>query len=713
MNPFFNNPEINNIPFPAYWVDENANIVHVNTASCEQLEYTYNELIQKKINDVSLDFHASNWEDLKKLLFENKFYQFESRHISKSGKIIPVEVTVSVIKNGNSVYYLGFAQEMNENLLSRSFQRDQSFLLEALFNFIEEPLSVLDQNYQILNYNKTVRSLLNIDVFSGKKCYQLLGEEDFCNDCPSKKVFRDSKIHKIEKKLSKKDVWLELQSFPIHDEKGKVIKVVELMRDITKRKKIEKKLYATIGELQASQSETLLSNFVIDNAGHAIFMISETGKFVRVNNFACELWKYSREELLKMYVWDINTTLNKQTFRKIWKKLETEKFFQTETIHKNKDGELIDVEINSNLLNYEGKMYSVGFAKDITFKKKSERKLKEALNEIQTLKSQLEAENIYLQDEIRLVHNFEEIVTQNKNLKLVLSDVEKVASTESTVLILGETGTGKELIARAIHNISKRKNRPLVKVNCAALPTHLIESELFGYEKGAFTGALTQKIGRFELADHGTIFLDEIGELPLELQPKLLRVLQDGEFERLGSTKTIKVNVRLICATNRKLADEVKKGNFRADLFYRINVFPVSLPALRERKEDIPILVNHFINKYSAKLGKKIINISHQTMARFQMYDWPGNIRELENVIERAMITSIGTELEYSNDFIELESLANNKSDLSLSFHEKEYIQRILKLTDFRIRGEKGAAKILNLKPTTLEARMKKLGIKR
>ena len=271
--------------------------------------------------------------------------------------------------------------------------------------------------------------------------------------------------------------------------------------------------------------------------------------------------------------------------------------------------------------------------------------MKNALLELQELKDRLELENKYLQQEIKLEHNFEEIISKSKRFRKVLNQLEQVAATDATVLILGESGTGKELIARAVHNVSKRKDRALVKVNCAALPATLIESELFGHEKGAFTGALGRKIGRFELADGGTLFLDEIGELPLELQPKLLRVLQEGEFERLGNPETKKVNVRIIAATNRDLIEEVNKGNFREDLFYRLNVFPLEIPPLRERKEDIPLLASHFLLKYSSAFGKKVDSIGQTSINHLSNYSWPGNVRELENVIERAVITTTGNKL--------------------------------------------------------------------
>jgi transcriptional regulator with GAF, ATPase, and Fis domain len=327
--------------------------------------------------------------------------------------------------------------------------------------------------------------------------------------------------------------------------------------------------------------------------------------------------------------------------------------------------------------------------------------------------ARLQAQNVYLQEEIKLTHNFEELIGSSSSLKKVLKNVERVAPTDSTVLITGETGTGKELIARAIHNLSPRKNKPLVKVNCAAIPAGLIESELFGHEKGAFTGALTKKMGRFEVADKGTIFLDEIGELPLDLQSKLLRVLQEGEFEHVGGMQTFKVNVRVIAATNRNLEELSKSGLYRPDLYYRLNVFPIHLPALREREGDIPLLMQYFIRKFATNLGRKIDRIPERMITALQRYQWPGNIRELEHVIERAVILSEGPELEP----IDWLSSSNQKRDMiqtrTLEEMERQHIRDVLEQTSWRVSGEKGAAKILGLNPTTLEARMKKLGIAR
>jgi PAS domain S-box-containing protein len=346
-------------------------------------------------------------------------------------------------------------------------------------------------------------------------------------------------------------------------------------------------------------------------------------------------------------------------------------------------------------------------------------------------KARLEAQTTYLIEEIKEAHNFEEIVGQSRALAEVIGNVKLVASTDSSVLILGETGTGKELVARAVHSNSERRNRPLIKVNCAALPIGLIESELFGHEKGAFTGATDRRIGRFELAHGGTIFLDEIGDMPSDVQVKLLRVLQEHEFERLGGSDPIKVDVRVIAATNRDLLRSASEGTFRQDLYYRLNVFPVQLPPLRERREDIPPLVHYFVRRFSLKIGRKITRIQRETMERLVSYSWPGNVRELENVIERAVILSRGIELEVGPDVLperlsppgqspaprtaqeESSPEVQVPSPQSIDQVERNHILEVLMRANWRIEGADGAAALLNLNPSTLRSRMKKLGVQR
>ncbi|MEM1219357.1 MAG: sigma 54-interacting transcriptional regulator, partial [Bacteroidota bacterium] len=455
-----------------------------------------------------------------------------------------------------------------------------------------------------------------------------------------------------------------------------------------------------------------LSQFTIAKMSDEVFWLDQEGKFFWVNQAACDALGYRPEELSKMSVFDINPNMNLERWTTHWRE-QTQQNEPVEVMHQRKDGKLFPVEIVNNFIQYEGKTYSCAIVRDITERKHKESALRGALLEIRELKERLEEENNYLQEEIKLGQNFGEIITQSEAFKSVLVEIEQVAETNSTVLITGESGTGKELIARSIQKLSRRCNRPLIKINCAALPAHLIESELFGHEKGAFTGALQKKKGRFELADGGTLFLDEIGEMPIELQPKLLRVLQEGAFEPVGSGQTIKVDVRILAATNRDLQKEVEKGRFREDLFYRLHVFPIHCIPLRDRKEDIPLLMRHFCKKFEAKIGKSITNIPQKVIKQLQDYDFPGNIRELENFVERAIILSKNGKLELGNWIPKTTPKHLPKRILTLEELQKRHIIETLQHTNWRISGEKGAAKLLGIKPTTLESRMKKLGIRR
>jgi PAS domain S-box-containing protein len=467
---------------------------------------------------------------------------------------------------------------------------------------------------------------------------------------------------------------------------------------------------------------------ILQSAGEGIYGLDCQGHTTFANSAAVEMVGYELHELIGKSQHDLihHTKPDGTHFDKmdcsIYSAFKDGKVHHVEDEYFwRKDGTSFPVEYISTPIWGEDKKLkgAVVSFKDITRRKEAEEGLKkantelnEALNDVKQLKARLERENTYLRQEIKLTHNFEEIISQSKKFKKVLGQVEQVAKTDATVLILGESGTGKELIARAVHNISKLKGRSMVKVNCAALPATLIESELFGHEKGAFTGAMSKKVGRFELADGGSIFLDEVGEIPIELQSKLLRVLQEGEFERLGNPKTIKINVRVIAATNVDLKEAIAKGTFREDLYYRLNVFPINIPSLRERKEDIPLLTRHFLMKYNAQFGRKIEVITEQVIEDLTAYDWPGNIRELENVIERAVIISPDKKLEIGDSIPNI-AKAITEELLTLEDVERNHILNILEQTYWRVSGAKGAAKILDINRTTLEARMKKLGIER
>ncbi|MGO9571784.1 MAG: sigma 54-interacting transcriptional regulator [Desulfomonilaceae bacterium] len=343
-------------------------------------------------------------------------------------------------------------------------------------------------------------------------------------------------------------------------------------------------------------------------------------------------------------------------------------------------------------------------------RRNDELSLKQALNEVRALKDQLEAENLSLREEVRTLQGYDRIIGKSKSIRRVLQQVKQVAETDSSVLILGETGTGKNLVALAIHENSPRMGRNLVCVNCAALPPSIIENELFGHEKGAFTGAVSKQLGRFEVADKSTIFLDEIGDLPLNVQAKLLRVLEDGRFERLGSHRTIEVNVRVVAATNRDLAKSVKNGTFREDLYYRLNVFPIPVPPLRNRMEDIPLLVEAYASEFSRRFGKKLESISFKDLKSLGGYSWPGNVRELRNVVERSVILAQSAVLRIK---VPESPVSQDGSPLTLEEIERRHILDVLQQTRWRVSGQKGAAAILDIHPKTLESRMKKLGIHR
>jgi len=460
----------------------------------------------------------------------------------------------------------------------------------------------------------------------------------------------------------------------------------------------------------------LIDSFPAETVLHGMpelaYVFSKEGKMVMWNNNVSKILGYSDEEL---YLKDISDFIDEADIEKSLStvaRIFNEKKEHTVEYHlKTKSGKRIPYIGSGSYAVVDGKEYFIGMAIDISKLKETEKKLNEQITKTNLLKEQLQAENIYLRQEIKTEHNFDNIIGESEPLLHTLYRIEQVAATDSTVLLEGETGTGKELFAAAIHHKSKRKNKPYIKVNCASLPATLIESELFGHEKGAFTGAIQKQIGRFELANGGTLFLDEISEIPFELQSKLLRVLQEGEFERIGSSKTIKVDVRIIAATNRNLEKQINKKQFRKDLYYRLNVYPITIAPLRDRPTDIPLLTEHFVKRFNKSFGKSITRISKKTIKQLQAYSWPGNVRELENIIERAVIISNGSSL--AVEPILKPNFEDKAQFLPLAEYERRYIIKVLEKTYWRVDGDEGAARILDMHPETLRSRMRKLGIKR
>ncbi len=535
-------------------------------------------------------------------------------------------------------------------------------------------------------------------------------------------------------------------------------------KDKTKKQRINKlaETHQPIKELQAREtgrsktddalkiSETRYRRLFETAQDGILLLDADTGQILDVNPFLLKMLGYSHKDFLGKKLWEIGPFSDIAASMLRFSELQTKGYVRYEHLPlETKDGRLIDVEFVSNvyLVDQEKiiqcnirniilrkqaeealrKAYdemdlcvkertkdlvetNQKLIDEIEERKKAEESLQEALKEVKQLKNRLREENLYLQEEINLIHSHKDIVGNSEVISTVLKQIEQVAPTDSTVLVQGDTGTGKELLAHAIHNLSTRKGRLMIKVNCAALPPTLIESELFGREKGAFTGALSKQLGRFELADASTIFMDEIDALPLELQAKLLRVLESGEFERLGSPHTVKVDARIISATNRDLARLVSEGGFRADLYYRLNVFQITVPPLRERQEDILPLVWSFVQEFSKRMGKRIESIPQKNVEALQAYPWPGNVRELRNVTERAMIITTGPVLH-----LDVPKIAQSGADQSETLEEveKRHIIEALNTTGWRVSGKDGAAEILGINPKTLESRIQRLGIER
>lgn len=519
---------------------------------------------------------------------------------------------------------------------------------------------------------------------------------------------RERQFFRVEYRIGKPDGdirWIVTRGRPCRNAKGSSLHLMGVSMDITENKLVG---------LQLEKSQTLL-DALINSTPDLIWSVdAERFGLIIFNRSLYEYFLHGIGLHIQVGM-NPDDLLPTQEYARKWhafyrRALEEGSFTTEYQVYAGNR----TLRLNFNILKRDDTVLGVSvFGQDITGLKGMEEQLRWQLEEIETLKQQTEKENVYLRQEIKTGRGFGNIIGDSVALKYVLFRSQQVAPTDATVLILGETGTGKGMVAYAVHEMSPRKDKPMVTINCAALPENLIESELFGREKGAFTGAHLRQVGRFEAANGGTIFLDEIGEMPLTLQTKLLRVLQDGEFERLGSNRTIKVDVRVIAATSRDLKVEVQNGRFREDLFYRLNVFPVSIPPLRMRSEDIPQLVHHFIGKYARKCGKNIKTISMSTMQILQNYEWPGNVRELEHIIERAVIISQGSALELT-DYLDLEAGDKPEESLKdLEAMEREHILKVLQKTHWKIDGEGGAAGILGLNPSTLRFRIKKLDITR
>ncbi len=496
--------------------------------------------------------------------------------------------------------------------------------------------------------------------------------------------------------------WARVSLSPLRDEQGRITGARSIAQDITELRQAQQAVRESEARLSA------IIQFALD----PIIVTDQEGRIVLINPAGERVFRCAAADVIGTPVTRFGTPAAARSLAQAMEDIragrKTFSFSEPGLKSRRLDGEEFEFEAALSCAQVGGRPLYTLYLRDLGERRR-----------LESEQQRLQLQSAYLQEEIKAVHNFEEIVGRSAVLQRVLSQVGLVAATDSSVLISGETGTGKELVARAIHARSGRRDRPLVKVNCAALPSGLVESELFGHEKGAFTGATERRTGRFELAHGGTIFLDEVGELPPETQAKLLRVLQEREFERVGGSQTVRVDVRVIAATNRDLPTAVAEGTFRQDLYYRLNVFPVTLPPLRERPEDIPPLVHYFVARYRAKIGRKISRVPQETMARLGAYAWPGNVRELENVIERAVILSPGADLEVPPELLPASVPAAPPRSAApagtapLERVERDHILSVLKRTNWRVDGPHGAARLLDMHPSTLRSRMQKLGIRR
>jgi len=573
----------------------------------------------------------------------------------------------------------------------------------------EAPVGIFlcDEKGNFLYINKTFALIFGFKDAkelkgSCQSLYHLLGPIEFNRVWEELRAHHQ--VHALEFSIEKKGgdpLWLCLTAKVISVRFQRLVE--GFIIDITEKKETA----------QALERTQLQWRMLIEQAGDAFFIHDHEGCILEVNQRACDTLGYSREELLKMTIDDIDIEAQKKKHKTVfWSRLNPSQYVTFEGIHKRKDGSTYPVEVTLGRVDFGGKSLLLSITRDISKRKEVENELKRAYEEIEKLKERLELENIYLREEIETRFSNNEFIGESPAIKRVLKLAEKVAKEDTCVLIIGETGTGKELLARLIHNMSPRKERPMIVVNCAVLPPTLIEAELFGVEKGAYTGAIKSRMGRFEAANGSTLFLDEIGELPLDLQAKLLRVLEQKEFERIGSSRTLSVDVRIIAATNQDLSQLVREKRSRADLYFRLSVFPIYIPPLRERREDIPLLIWHFVNLFNRTMGKRIVHIPESTIKKLIDYPWPGNVRELRNVIERAMILSEGTTLTVE-DLTFSETSQQRSNLLNLSQVEREHILRVLTQTNWKVSGKGGAAEILGLKESTLRAKMKKLGIRR
>ncbi len=623
----------------------------------------------------------------------------------KDGSEFPVDIMLSPLQVEGEKLFLAVIRDITERKqIEAALQRSEERFRLLVEGVKDYAIFMLSPSGQVLNWNSGAERIkgYRAEEIVGQHFSRFYTPEDIEHGKPAEELKVAASHGQLEDEgwRLRKDgsrFWANVIITAIRDKNGELLGFSKVTRDFTERKKTEQALL-----LSEQRFRTLF-----EASPDAIITTDDKGQITEANPQTEKFFGYSRAELAGQPV----EILVPERFRNAHPAHREDYRAAPRTRPmgiglklqgRRKDGSEFPVDIMLSTVETAAGKLVLSVIRDLSETLRAQEELERT-----------EREKRYLEEELYTEHRFEDIIGESTVLRKVLKQVETVAGTDVTVLILGETGTGKDLIARAIHNLSSRRGRTLVKLNCAAIPTGLLESELFGHEKGAFTGAISQKIGRLELAHQGTLFLDEIGDLPPELQPKILRALQEKEFERLGGTRTIPVDVRLVAATNRNLEQMVADREFRSDLYYRLRVFPITMPALRERREDIALLVRYFVAKHARRLDRQIESIPPEAMKALTKWDWPGNIRELENFIERAVILSRGSALQLPPGELQASPNAASKDDSTLKTTEREHILSVLRETKGVIAGRDGAAARLGLKRTTLNSKLKKLGIER
>ncbi len=708
---------------------ETLRLLDVNGRLCVELGYSREELLAMTVQDI--DPNANDELRLRVLqrLREFGFVLLESLHRRKDGTTFPVEVNLRLARLDRE-YIVAVSRDISERKRteealreSEARERARAKELETVLEAVPVPIYIAhDRECRRITGNREAYEQMRVPagVNMSKSAppderrteFRLMhdGVEVPTDLLPMQQAAATGKpvygrpLTTVFEDGTERETLVN--AVPVLDEKSQVRGVVGSSIDLTELKLAEKALRDSELRFRTVYERSPLGIALIDSA---------TGKFLQVNPKFCEIAGRSQEELLLGGILAITHPDDVRRSEQYLRQMTEGKLgsYEIEKRYIRPDGSVrwVNTLVVSMSSKGETRRWQMGLVQDITERKQSEQEKARLLQEVCEATRKLAEEKLYLEQEIDTELGFGEIIGQSKALQAVMEKVGKVAGSDATVLLLGETGTGKELVARAIHRLSQRANEGFIKLNCAAIPSGLLESELFGNERGAFTGAISRKIGRLELADKGTLFLDEIGEISLTLQPKLLRVLQDREFERLGGLETLKVDFRLIAATNRDLSDSVREHEFRSDLYYRLNVFPIRVPPLRERREDIQLLVEHFVHKFAQRMKRSITSVPASTMQALKNWEWPGNVRELENFIERSVILTQGSVLVSPLSELQSGPAAKTVNDERLEAAEREHILRALRDSRGQIGGVRGAAMRLGLKRTTLQSKLKHLGI--